>query len=139
MIRRPPISTLTDTLFPYTTLFRSFAVDIDRPKADGGDRVQRNRARQPRRDCANHLIDEAVDHGWRGRQVLALRDRSQVIKQRAGRIEKLARTAQLGAWHDPVRSALEALHPFLDDARDMRPRAADLAPLLGALHRGDVE
>src|SRR3546814_10876201 len=23
MIRRPPISTLTDTLFPYTTLFRS--------------------------------------------------------------------------------------------------------------------
>src|SRR3546814_5070224 len=24
MIRRPPISTLTDTLFPYTTLFRSF-------------------------------------------------------------------------------------------------------------------
>src|SRR3546814_5672362 len=27
MIRRPPISTRTDTLFPYTTLFRS-AVDI---------------------------------------------------------------------------------------------------------------
>src|SRR3546814_13897716 len=25
MIRRPPISTLTDTLFPYTTLFRSEA------------------------------------------------------------------------------------------------------------------
>src|SRR3546814_12578944 len=24
MIRRPPISTLTDTLFPYTTRFRSF-------------------------------------------------------------------------------------------------------------------
>src|SRR3546814_12363842 len=26
MIRRPPIPTLTDTLFPYTTLFRSLAV-----------------------------------------------------------------------------------------------------------------
>src|SRR3546814_12039188 len=26
MIRRPPISTRTDTLFPYTTLFRSVAV-----------------------------------------------------------------------------------------------------------------
>src|SRR3546814_4309146 len=25
MIRRPPISTRTDTLFPYTTLFRSYA------------------------------------------------------------------------------------------------------------------
>src|SRR3546814_969545 len=27
MIRRPPISTLTDTLFPYTTLFRSVLFD----------------------------------------------------------------------------------------------------------------
>src|SRR3546814_10147500 len=29
MIRRPPISTRTDTLFPYTTLFRSYAIRID--------------------------------------------------------------------------------------------------------------
>src|SRR3546814_982436 len=29
MIRRPPISTRTDTLFPYTTLFRSVAVGAD--------------------------------------------------------------------------------------------------------------
>src|SRR3546814_11360336 len=28
MLRRPPISTLTDTLFPYTTLFRSPEPDI---------------------------------------------------------------------------------------------------------------
>src|SRR3546814_11891677 len=28
MIRRPPRSTRTDTLFPYTTLFRSIAVDV---------------------------------------------------------------------------------------------------------------
>src|SRR3546814_4765616 len=28
MIRRPPISTRTDTLFPYTTLFRSAALGI---------------------------------------------------------------------------------------------------------------
>src|SRR3546814_12695254 len=27
MIRRPPISTLTDTLFPYTTLFRSSSLE----------------------------------------------------------------------------------------------------------------
>src|SRR3546814_6214296 len=27
MIRRPPRSTRTDTLFPYTTLFRSFSID----------------------------------------------------------------------------------------------------------------
>src|SRR3546814_20396156 len=29
MIRRPPRSTRTDTLFPYTTLFRSVALTID--------------------------------------------------------------------------------------------------------------
>src|SRR3546814_13560749 len=29
MSRRPPISTLTDTLFPYTTLFRSIGLPID--------------------------------------------------------------------------------------------------------------
>src|SRR3546814_20230350 len=33
MIRRPPRSTRTDTLFPYTTLFRSA---VDAAAADGG-------------------------------------------------------------------------------------------------------
>src|SRR3546814_6807418 len=35
MIRRPPRSTRTDTLFPYTTLFRSVAVvaDVSDPNA----------------------------------------------------------------------------------------------------------
>src|SRR3546814_3321413 len=33
MIRRPPRSTRTDTLFPYTTLFRSDA-DVGRPGID---------------------------------------------------------------------------------------------------------
>src|SRR3546814_4750094 len=31
MIRRPPISTRTDTLFPYTTLFRSFIAVLHLP------------------------------------------------------------------------------------------------------------
>src|SRR3546814_2196163 len=33
MIRRPPISTRTDTLFPYTTLFRSLFMMDDAPRA----------------------------------------------------------------------------------------------------------
>src|SRR3546814_15162413 len=32
MIRRPPKSTRTDTLFPYTTLFRSTGHRLDRPE-----------------------------------------------------------------------------------------------------------
>src|SRR3546814_14361895 len=31
MYRLPPISTLTDTLFPYTTLFRTLTEDADHP------------------------------------------------------------------------------------------------------------
>src|SRR3546814_8044747 len=31
MIRRPPRSTRTDTLFPYTTLFRSSAMSVGNP------------------------------------------------------------------------------------------------------------
>src|SRR3546814_20760768 len=37
MIRRPPISTRTDTLFPYTTLFRSDASGGDRLDGAGRD------------------------------------------------------------------------------------------------------
>src|SRR3546814_15719966 len=38
MIRRPPRSTRTDTLFPYTTLFRSLLDgDLDTPQVDGAD------------------------------------------------------------------------------------------------------
>src|SRR3546814_8943602 len=33
MIRRPPRSTRTDTLFPYTTLFRSFGTDVASQRA----------------------------------------------------------------------------------------------------------
>src|SRR3546814_3463624 len=33
MIRRPPRSTRTDTLFPYTTLFRSFSETVKRIQA----------------------------------------------------------------------------------------------------------
>src|SRR3546814_1882524 len=34
MVRRPPKSTRTDTLFPYTTLFRAQCYDTDVPQAD---------------------------------------------------------------------------------------------------------
>src|SRR3546814_7990458 len=38
MIRRTPRSTRTDTLFPYTTLFRSHAVDVDLQQREHQDR-----------------------------------------------------------------------------------------------------
>src|SRR3546814_1433285 len=36
MLRRPPRSTRTDTLFPYTTLFRSLLTDVSRERAEAG-------------------------------------------------------------------------------------------------------
>src|SRR3546814_2872653 len=36
MLRRPPRSTRTDTLFPYTTLFRSCQIYIPHPPDDNG-------------------------------------------------------------------------------------------------------
>src|SRR3546814_10560206 len=59
MIRRPPRSTRTDTLFPYTTLFRSSG-------ADAVDRLWHRRpVRLDRHGCAFHRRDyfAVVDHG----------------------------------------------------------------------------
>src|SRR3546814_1624248 len=52
MIRRPPRSTRTDTLFPYTTLFRSPAATRDQPGEGAGDphRGRGDRQRAPGRD-----------------------------------------------------------------------------------------
>src|SRR3546814_9855096 len=52
MIRRPPRSTRTDSLFPYTTLFRSTRADLRRHRRDRrrvADRDQRNLPHQHRR------------------------------------------------------------------------------------------
>src|SRR3546814_10292730 len=66
MIRRPPRSTRTDTLFPYTTLFRSDAVAAGAAAAEPGaeaddqpaDQQNRQRRREPRFDrSANQRHD----------------------------------------------------------------------------------
>src|SRR3546814_17777114 len=76
MIRRPPRSTRTDTLFPYTTLFRSLAAGAARLRSkdgtddgkmagsvaaelaagDGGGGVPRRHRRTERRAAAARLV-----------------------------------------------------------------------------------
>src|SRR3546814_4629560 len=51
MIRRPPRSTRADTLFPYTTLFRSFRRRSDRP-------VARHLRQSARRPCGAGRLDD---------------------------------------------------------------------------------
>src|SRR3546814_8793256 len=70
MIRRPPRSTLTDTLVPYTPLFRSVrrpreGGPAERPSRDRGrphpsaDRAQLRDARRPRFDQPPRPADDA--------------------------------------------------------------------------------
>src|SRR3546814_18581868 len=71
MIRRPPRSTRTDTLFPYTTLFRSVAArrDLDAIalRLQVGDLGQRMRTGpDDRNDLATLLVFQRVEHALRG-------------------------------------------------------------------------
>src|SRR3546814_13938206 len=64
MIRRPPRSTRTDTLFPYTTLFRSTRVARGPAQGAGDGAQQRGQARHPQ--DALRQADQDADGGTAG-------------------------------------------------------------------------
>src|SRR3546814_7852723 len=66
MIRRPPKSTLTDTLFPYTTLFRSGLPAVHRHPRRGG-RQRRRRLPVGRRAMGPPDLGRRTGHGARRR------------------------------------------------------------------------
>src|SRR3546814_15471192 len=97
MIRRPPRSTLTDTLFPYTTLFRSAADDR---LASGDPRLRRAGAvdRRWRAYLATAQQPEARDGvALRGRPSARLRSAAARSRLRA-----LSRRRQLRPAAQPV-------------------------------------
>src|SRR3546814_19404507 len=67
MIRRPPRSTRTDTLFPYTTLFRSVDHAAEAARPGGVDDRRRDRAAIEGRDVAadQHPVIGDDDAGGR--------------------------------------------------------------------------
>src|SRR3546814_13456487 len=68
MIRRPPRSTRTDTLFPYTTLFRSVRVEVAiraLAHAPGQVHVKRQRRRQ------QHHLRQALPERGQGAAAMA--------------------------------------------------------------------
>src|SRR3546814_8050699 len=62
MIRRPPRSTRTDTLFPYTTLFRSAIVAPARPSPDAPQQVVGGRGERARQ-VVDALLLHPVEDG----------------------------------------------------------------------------
>src|SRR3546814_2410438 len=94
MIRRPPRSTRTDTLFPYTTLFRSYAIvrpaEADRAQADDRrERIERADQIVAREAGARHVL-----------QLLAVD-----VEQRDALFERLVRDRAVRPHHRLVDAA----------------------------------
>src|SRR3546814_3042327 len=118
MIRRPPRSTRTDTLFPYTTLFRSFAI-------------------RPRRSCGNSAagfvsavlgfdqMNEGVFHG-RVRTEIAYRAAFEGVRRverdQPGAIEHRHPVAIFRLVHE--LGGDHHRHPLAGKAVDMGPAFA---------------
>src|SRR3546814_6914776 len=91
MIRRPPRSTRTDTLFPYTTLFRSDA-------AEDADEHHRNLLRQRQVD-AKELREEDHRHAFEHRGAVLVRGRpdgQHEARDAVGQAQLVVRDAQRG-------------------------------------------
>src|SRR3546814_9119952 len=85
MIRRPPRSTLTDTLFPYTTLFRS---------QDGDALAALQPARDERPgDCVGFGVELAIGQAARPRLVQQVDQRDLV--QVSAAVDQIAEIARV--------------------------------------------
>src|SRR3546814_16431987 len=98
MIRRPPRSTRTDTLFPYTTLFRSLA------PGDGAEFMSA---------LAELLAGRVLEFGREGAAADARRVRLGDAEHETDRRWAEARTRRRGAA-DRVRAGAEGIGALLD-------------------------
>src|SRR3546814_16720819 len=91
MIPRPPRSTRTDTLFPYTTLFRSDAAQPARPVAlhtgDADLGVDQDRHQGATRRRSAELVGDLSLRGRGDRDVPVCRDAARADGNRAARDE----------------------------------------------------
>src|SRR3546814_11775421 len=136
MILRPPRSTRTDTLFPYTTLFRSLVhqddLRIDRDRAGDAQPLllparQRGAAvmeaildlvPQPR--LAQRLFDGGVELRLRSRQPVDARAISDILEDRFGEGVGVLEN------HADARAQLPHIHRRTEDIlADQRARAFD--------------
>src|SRR3546814_20831933 len=139
MIRRPPRSTRTDTLFPYTTLFRS-AGDLGLAHAAGGGQLSR-------RGAGGAGLSGRLSHRA-GTLALAARPRrlARPCRPRPSRVARPARLLPGGPQRRLLPgTALRACRchssPAATGPALPTPRLSSLHPLLGTLRfpasRGD--
>src|SRR3546814_20885288 len=112
MIRRPPRSTRTDTLFPYTTLFRSAtgSLDFEQTSADAFPRADARLTINNFTRTTAALVSEPVDINVAGKLLpdggevrAVMRERGSVI----GRLQASLRTVGPGAgsWTERLQEA----------------------------------
>src|SRR3546814_15682366 len=103
MIRRPPKSTRTDTLFPYTTLVRSLVEQHLAELDGGGGRAATERAAEVARQ-----VGEAVEGALRLQRGDAVDAREQAVHRGAAALEGAAHLAHRRevAGHRGARGAL---------------------------------
>src|SRR3546814_5984425 len=101
MIRRPPRSTRTDTLFPYTTLFRSRGVEL----TVAGHRLTMDRVHQPHAAGGGINLGDHERAGQRLRLVIDRHGHAVV----AGKVDLLAdhHLAGVGQRHPGLRASLD--------------------------------
>src|SRR3546814_12915830 len=92
MIRRPPRSTRTDTLFPYTTLFRSFTekknADLGQLWLEHGKPMLFAKGTKGLRLNLDHLhleVVDIVDGDWAAAGVLVHDEQNRTIAHKIGR------------------------------------------------------
>src|SRR3546814_19336722 len=150
MTRQPPRSTRTDTLFPYTPLFRSAALDVAEPLALVVEQIDRHLGRNRHGDLAgaiaNTLFLDGAQHLQRGRfnradiaTALALRPRHGRAFGQA-RAQTVARHLQHAAGRDAAHLVVRAVHPqavlpLLLDTADL----ADILPVYEIDQHPDCE
>src|SRR3546814_20196718 len=102
MIRRPPRSTRTDTLFPYTTLFRSHDGNRGRPRSDHHHLLARIVEILRPELRVDDLSAEILAAGEMGviRLVIIIIARAEIEPARGGRRRRSARILQR---HRPAR------------------------------------
>src|SRR3546814_6656166 len=103
MILRPPRSTRTDTLFPYTTLFRSDHVDLGAGVGAGYDRAKSHGIGT--RNVEHEEARRALRHGRPDFGGDARLDRRKRDEQREAKTERDEERAGRGTGTVKVRSA----------------------------------
>src|SRR3546814_19298836 len=124
MIRRPPRSTRTDTLFPYTTRVRSVIALRDEPAGRGIDRRLRDeRARQKvgKRPMRAEAAERIVKQRWAIRHCLKASLQFRSAFQPCPQLGEIARPAAPGRHAPqrplPIRQALQRIPASSEERR----------------------